>query len=96
MHLRRLGGDNNLCLHGRVGTVRVVNRQLSLYDQIMEDQFPLFTLDLEVDGSADGKRAPLTQYPDARIIVSTLPRDGARNVRISSPRTACVLLVSPR
>jgi hypothetical protein len=96
VHLRRLGGDNNLCMDGSVGSVSVENGRLSLYDQGMDAQFPFFTVGLEKDGSVDRKRTPLTQYPNARVIVSMPAGTRPRDIRIASPKTACIYLVSPR
>ena len=79
-----------------MGTVCVENGRLRLYDLGMETQFPYFTVDLEKDGSATRKRTPLTQFPNARVIVSIPPGSGPREIRIASPKTAYVLLVVPR
>ena len=96
VHTRRLSGDNNTCIDGSVGSVRVENGRLSLYDLGMETQFPYFTVELEKDGSANKKRTPLTQFPNARVIVTIPPGSGPRDIRVASPKLACVYLVVPR
>lgn len=96
VHISRVSGDNNICIDGSVGTVHVENGRLRVYDLGMENPFPYFTIELEKDGSANKKRTPLTQFPNARVIVSTPPGSGSREIRIASPKTACVLLVVPR